>query len=43
MCFSFFGLNIECFECLKLCALNVLRHQSRMGELFYWPSFHQVI
>ena len=46
----FFLSNIECFEYRmfwipKSCKSNVLRCQSRTGELFYyqWPGFHQVI
>ena len=39
---QFSGSNIECFEYLKSCASNVLRHQSCTGKLFYyqWPGFH---
>ena len=39
---QFFGSNIECFEDLKSCGFNTVRHQSLMGELFYyqWPGFH---
>ena len=40
-----FGSNIESFECLKSCALDVLRRQPRAGELFYyqWPVFHHTL
>ena len=42
---EFFESNIEYFEYLKLCALNVVRRQSRTGDLFYyqWPGFHHAL
>ena len=40
---SIFWVKHPMFWILKPCASNVLRHQSRAGELFYWPSFNQVI
>ena len=42
---QFFRSNTECFEYLKSCASNVLRRQSRTGELFYyyWSGFHHTL
>ena len=42
---QFFESNIKCFEYLKSFALNVLMHQSCMGELFYykWSGFYHTL
>ena len=44
-CDSIFWVKHWVFWIPKLCTSNVLKHQSPMGELFYyqWPGFHQVI
>ena len=41
---QFFGSNIKCFEYPESCASNILRRQSRTGELMHSrPGFHHIL